>query len=138
MIPFFGWASVLVGWIIVRQNPRQAKRQLGKAARYAAAGGLVHLSAEGQRSVDGSLSEYKKGPAVMAIEAQVPVYPTYIIGGRDRMPVGEWKIRRGKVICKLMPGIPTTGLTYDDRNELLQKIRAVGESEHAKHFTDQR
>ena len=43
MIPFFGWVTVLLGWIIVRQLPEQAKRQLGKAARHAADGGLVYV-----------------------------------------------------------------------------------------------
>ena len=60
LIPFFGWITVLLGWIIIRQNPQQSKAQLGKAAQHAAQGGLVYLSAEGQRSLDGSLNPYKR------------------------------------------------------------------------------
>ncbi|MGH8187412.1 MAG: lysophospholipid acyltransferase family protein, partial [Steroidobacteraceae bacterium] len=69
LIPFFGWIAWALGWVIVRQWPEQARRQLAKAARHAGSGGLVFISAEGQRSRDGGLSPYKKGPAVLAIQS---------------------------------------------------------------------
>jgi 1-acyl-sn-glycerol-3-phosphate acyltransferase len=132
LIPFFGWVTVLLGWIIVRQKPVQAKRQLSKAAQYASRGGLVYLSAEGQRSIDGELNPYKKGPVVLAIESQAPIHPIYIAGSRQCLPVGEWKIRPGKVTVHYLPPIFTKGLTYEDRNMLLEKIRAIGEAAHEK------
>lgn len=130
LIPFFGWVTVLLGWIIIRQRPEQAKSQLHKAAQYASKGGLVYLSAEGQRSLDGSLSPYKKGPFVLAIESQAPIHPMYIVGSRECLPVGEWKIRPGKIVIRYLAPISTAGLTYEDRNVLLDKIRAIGEAEH--------
>jgi len=130
LIPFFGWVTVLLGWIIIRQRPEQKKRQLRKAAEYAASGGLVYLSAEGQRSLDGSLSPYKKGPIVLAIESQAPILPLYMSGSRECLPVGEWKIRPGNILVRYLPAISTTGLTYEDRNTLLDKLRAIGETEH--------
>lgn len=130
LIPFFGWISVLVGWVIIRQRPEQAKRQLKKAVKHAAGGGLVYLSAEGQRSIDGSLNPYKKGPIVLAIESQASIHPIYIAGSRACMPVGEWKIRPGKVVIHYLQPISTTGLSYDDRDVLLGKVREVGASTH--------
>jgi 1-acyl-sn-glycerol-3-phosphate acyltransferase len=130
LIPFFGWVTVILGWIIIRQKPEQAKRQLRKAAQHAAQGGLVYLSAEGLRSNDGQLNEYKKGPVVLAIESQAPVHPIYIAGSRKCLPVGEWKIRPGKIVVHWLSPISTKGLTYEDRNALLAKIRTIGESEH--------
>ena len=130
LIPFFGWVAVQLGWIIIRQRPKQAKRPLHKAAQYAADGGLIFLSAEGKRSVDGNLNPYKKGPVVLAIESQAPIHPMYIIGSRECLPVGEWKIRPGKIVIRYLLPISTAGLTYDDRSSLLEKIRAVGEAEH--------
>lgn len=130
LIPFFGWATVFLGWIIVRQNPEQAKRQLHKAAEHAAQGGLVYLSAEGKRSTDGDLNPYKKGPVVLAIESQAPIHPIYIAGSRKCLPVGDWKIRPGKIVIHWLSPISTTGLTYEDRDSLLQKVRLIGKSEH--------
>lgn len=130
LIPFFGWVTLLLGWIIIRQSPAQAKRQLGKAAAHAANGGLVYLSAEGQRSIDGKLNPYKKGPIVLAIEAQAPIHPIYIAGSRECLPVGEWKIRPAKVIVNYLPPISTTGLSYADRNMLLEQLRSLGEQQY--------
>jgi 1-acyl-sn-glycerol-3-phosphate acyltransferase len=130
LIPFFGWVTVLLGWIIIRQKPGQAKAQLRKAAQHAAEGGLIYLSAEGQRSTDGKLNPYKKGPVVLAIESQAPIHPAYMIGSRKCLAAGDWKIRPGKITLRYLEPIPTAGLTYDDRNALLAKIRSIGEAEH--------
>lgn len=134
LIPFLGWVSVFLGWVIVRQSPSQSKRQIEKAARYAAEGGLVYLSAEGRRSVDGQLSPYKKGPVVMAIAGQAPIHPVHIAGSRRCMPPGSWKIRPGNVVVRYMAPISTKGMTYEDRNQLLERLRAVGEEAHSKWF----
>lgn len=132
LIPFFGWISWTLGWVIVRQWPAQSKRQLAKAAAHARAGGLVYLSAEGQRSTDGSLNPYKKGPAVLAIESQAPIHPLYLHGTRGCLPHGEWRVRPGHVILRFLDPIPTTGLTYADRDQLLARVRGVGEAEHRR------
>jgi 1-acyl-sn-glycerol-3-phosphate acyltransferase len=132
LIPFFGWVSWILGWVIVRQWPEQAKRQLGKAANHARSGGLVYLSAEGQRSKDGHLCPYKKGPAVLAIQSQALIHPVYIHGSRDCLPYGEWRIRPGRVVVRHLDPIPTAGLTYADRDQLLARLRALGEAEHRR------
>lgn len=132
LIPFLGWATSLMGWVIVRQWPKQSKRQLRKAALYAKNGGLILISAEGMRSIDGELMPYKKGAAVLPIESQALIYPLYIAGARHCLPVGEWRIRPGTIVLHYLEPIPTKGLTYDDRNSLLEKLRMVAEVEHAQ------
>ncbi len=132
LIPFLGWISFILGWVIVRQSPAQSRRQIGKAATHAASGGLVYLSAEGKRSADGRLNPYKKGPVVMAIQAQAPLHPVYLVGSRACMPPGTWKIRPGKMTLRYLSAIPTAGLSYADRNAVLQRLRTVGEREHAR------
>ncbi|EKF73750.1 1-acyl-sn-glycerol-3-phosphate acyltransferase [Alcanivorax hongdengensis A-11-3] len=132
LIPFVGWVSVCLGWVIIRQNPAQAKRQLGRAAAYARAGGLVYLSAEGRRSDDGGLSPYKKGPVVLAIQAQAPIHPVYIAGSRACLAPGQWKIRPGRIVIHYTDPLPTAGLGYDDREALLLRLRAVGEATHRR------
>ena len=133
LIPFFGWSSISVGWIIVRQWPQQAKRQLNKAVQHVRSGGLVHLSAEGKRSLDGDLNPYKKGPVVLAIESRAPILPVYLVGTRNILPPGQWKINPGKVVIRFLSPIPTKGLSYDDRNALLDRLTEVGKDEHAKY-----
>jgi 1-acyl-sn-glycerol-3-phosphate acyltransferase len=132
LIPFLGWTSALMGWVIIRQRPEQSKRQLRKAALYARNGGLILISAEGQRSPNGDLMPYKKGAAVLPIESQAQIHPLYVAGARQCLPVGEWKIRPGTIVLHYLEPIPTKGLTYDDRNSLLEKLRAAAEIEHAQ------
>lgn len=136
LIPFFGWVSFILGWVIIRQRPKQAKRQLEKAAAHASSGGFVFLSAEGKRSVDGELNPYKKGPVVLALQAQSPIHPVYIAGSRQCLPPGEWRIQPGIIILHCLEPIPTEGLTYEDRDPLLAKLRAVGEAAH-QHWQSQ-
>jgi 1-acyl-sn-glycerol-3-phosphate acyltransferase len=131
LIPLFGWVSWVLGWVIVRQSPGHSQKQLAKAARYAHDGGLVYLSAEGKRSQDGSLSPYKKGPAVLAIHSQSRVFPLYIDGSRHCLPHGQWRIRPGRVVVRILAPVQVAGLTYDDRNDLLAELQALGERQHA-------
>jgi len=132
LIPFFGWIACALGWVLVRQWPEQARRQLAKAAAYAGSGGLVFISVEGRRSRDGRLSAYKKGPAVLAIQSQAPVHPLYLHGSRACLPYGDWRIRPGRVVMRFLEPVPTKGLTYADRDALTARLRAIAEAEHAR------
>lgn len=133
LIPFLGWSAALMGWTVLQQRPEQAKRQLRKAAVYAKQGGLVLISAEGKRSVDGELNPFKKGAAVLPIESQALIHPLYVAGARHCLAVGEWRIRPGTIVLHYLKPIATKGLTYDDRNSLLERLREVAETEHAQY-----
>ena len=95
------------------------------AAALAIRGGLSAIVfAEGTRSRDGSLREFKKGPFVLAIAAGAPVVPVLIQGTRDVLPPGGWWVHPGRVRVKLAPPVPTSGLSYENRDEVLGKVRA--------------
>ena len=55
---------------------------------------------------------------MLAIAAQVPVIPVVMHGTMAIMPKGEWRIRSGIVDLHFLEPVPTTGLTYDDRDTL--------------------
>lgn len=124
-VPFFGRAVQASGQIpIDRANLRDAFAAYDAAA-IAIRGGLSAIVfAEGTRSRDGSLREFKKGPFVLAIAAGAPVVPVLIQGTREVLPPGGWWVRPGRVRVKLAPPLPTAGLTYEDRDALLGKVRA--------------
>lgn len=129
LIPFIGWISWIFGWVIIRQLPKQSRRKIKKAESYLRKGGLVYLSIEGKRSIDGSLSPYKKGPAILAIQANAKVIPVIIHGSNIILPYGEWKIRPGKVKLKVLNEISTDGMEYEDRDLLINKLRELAEHE---------
>ena len=68
---------------------------------------------------------------MLAIQSQSRVFPLYIEGSRHCLPHGEWKIRPGRVVVRILAPIAVAGLTYEDRNDLLTELRALGEREHA-------
>ena len=129
LIPFIGWISWIFGWVIIRQLPNQAKGEINKAESYLRKGGLVYLSIEGKRSIDGSLSPYKKGPVVLAIQAKAKVFPIIIHNSDKCMPHGAWKIKPGKVTIRLLNEISTEGMNYEDRDLLIGKLRKIAGEE---------
>lgn len=130
LVPIFGWAQTLLGSrVLVRQWPRQAKRQLARAVEELRRGETYCISIEGRRSPDGGLQPYKKGAVLLAMEAQVPIVPFVLIGARDRLPPGTWRIRPGAVHVVLLEAVSTQGLGYDDRDVLIARLRTLAEQE---------
>lgn len=129
LIPFVGWASCLYGWVIIRQWPAQARNKLKMAEIYIRKGGLVYLSIEGKRSKDGSLSPYKKGPVVLAIQSQAKIFPVIVHGSADCLPYGEWKICPGEVTIKFLEPFTTEGMRYEDRDLIIDRLRNMAVQE---------
>jgi 1-acyl-sn-glycerol-3-phosphate acyltransferase len=79
---------------------------------------------EGTRSRDGTLLPFKKGPFVAAIRLGVPVVPVVCKGTAAVMPKGGYlSILPGEVELAVQAPIPTAGLTYADRDVLLEEAR---------------
>jgi 1-acyl-sn-glycerol-3-phosphate acyltransferase len=130
MMPLLGWAMVLLrNVVIVRQWKRQAKHGIERASARLARGERWLISIEGARSPDGGLLPYKKGPVVLAIRGQATIIPMAIHGARDVMPRGEWRLRIGHIQVHLLKSIPTRGLTYEDRDAVLERLRTFAERE---------
>ncbi|MGQ0620742.1 MAG: lysophospholipid acyltransferase family protein [Panacagrimonas sp.] len=131
-LPLLGWARVLQrDTVIVRQWKAQAKRAVERAAMRLAQGETWIISIEGARSPDGKLQPYKKGPVVMAIRSQATIIPMVTRGGREVMPKGEWRPRAGHIELHMLKAIPTRGLSYEDRNGLLERLHALAVRELA-------
>ena len=131
LIPIFGWSMWVFCWVIIRQWPAQARKSLSKAESFLQDGGNLWMSIEGKRSKDGSISPFKKGPVVLAIRAQAKIVPIIITGTHESLGYGKWRIQPGRVVVRLLKAIPTSGLTYNDRNRLVDQLAAIAERETA-------
>jgi 1-acyl-sn-glycerol-3-phosphate acyltransferase len=80
---------------------------------------------EGTRSRTGELLPFKKGCFIMALQAQVPIVPVAVSGGRDSMRKGSGIVRPVKVTVRLGAPIPTAGLTVDDRDVVIERVRTA-------------
>ncbi|HEV3030927.1 MAG TPA: lysophospholipid acyltransferase family protein [Polyangia bacterium] len=124
-IPLFGWAMRAGRFIFIdRQNAASAHRTIDQAADRIREGRSVVIFPEGTRSLDGRLGPFKKGAFHLAIKAGAAVVPVAIRGSREIMPSGAFLIHPGVVDIEIGAPIPTTGLGPDDRQALLDQVRA--------------
>lgn len=129
-LPLVGWATVAMGAVtIVRQRPAQAKRALAHVVEEIRRGEVFGMSIEGQRTKDGQLSPFKKGPAVIAIEAQCDIIPFMAFGEYELWPHGSWHVHPGCVDLVFYPPISTQGLGYSDRDRIVAELHALAERE---------
>ena len=123
--PIMGTVFDVGGFVPIERNDREsAMRSIARGAESLKAGNSFLIFPEGTRSRTGNLLPFKKGGLIMAIEAQVPVVPVAISGGRAAMRKGSPIVRPVKVTVRVGKPIPTKGMTMDDRDELITRVRA--------------
>ena len=122
-LPVFGRAAKQVAGIFIdRQNRKAAFSAYDEAAQQIRAGLNVAVFPEGTRGRTYELRPFKKGPFVLAIAAQAPVVPVVSWGTREVQRKGELAIHSGTCELTFLEPIPTAGLTYDDRDELMRAV----------------
>jgi len=121
--PIVGQAFHLAHFIPVdRFNRESAIESLEKATEALRQGQSFLIYPEGTRSPDGRLQEFKKGTAVMAIKAGVPVVPVACSGAHRVMEKRKLKIKPGCIVVEFMDPIDPKPYSLEDRELLLQKI----------------
>jgi 1-acyl-sn-glycerol-3-phosphate acyltransferase len=123
-IPVFGWAIALGGHIFIdRGDHLKAIESLKRAEDKIRQGAKVILFPEGTRSPSGELAEFKRGGFHLAIGAQVPIVPVSISGSKNRLPKKSLQVEPGKVKVVYGRAIPTEGVTVEDREQVMAKVR---------------
>jgi len=124
--PIMGTAFDVGGFVAVeRDNRERAMASIARGAESLRAGNSFLIFPEGTRSRTGELLPFKKGGFIMAIQAQVPVVPVAVQGGRAAMRKGSAIVRPVRVSVRIGEPIPTTGLTIDDRDMLIERVRTA-------------
>jgi 1-acyl-sn-glycerol-3-phosphate acyltransferase len=127
-IPLVGRAMSTVGMIKINRESGGSSRAAIKEGVVLAAerGYSLIVFPEGTRGSDGELLPFKKGAFRIAIDAQLPVLPV-IIEGNDRISKPGSKIfRPGRARVRILPPIPTEGLTNrDNLNDLFHSTEAA-------------
>ena len=128
-IPFFGWALVAGGHVIIdRGDHASSVRSLERAAARVRGGKTVVIFPEGTRSERGELGELKSGGFHLALAAQVPIVPITVSGSSRITPPRSLRIESGRIhVCYGEP-IPTAGLGIEDRKQLKDRVRRAIEA----------
>jgi 1-acyl-sn-glycerol-3-phosphate acyltransferase len=124
--PIMGTVFDVGGYVpIERGNRERAMASIRRGARSLRAGNSFLIFPEGTRSRTGDLLPFKKGGFVMAIEAQTPIVPVAVQGGRAAMRKGSTIVHPVHVSVRIGEPIPTAGLTLDDRDLLIERVRGA-------------
>ena len=123
--PLMGTVLEVGGFVAVdRRDRRQSFDSLDRGSASLRAGNSFLIFPEGTRSRTGDLLPFKKGGFIMAIQAQVPIVPVAISGGRAAMRKGSAIVRPVRVSVRIGQPIPTAGMTLEDRDQLIARVRA--------------
>ncbi len=125
-IPLFGYALFASRNVFIdRSNSKKAIESIHKGLSRLPSGAGVMFFAEGSRSSDGRIKEFKKGGFIMAIEKEFPILPVTINGTRKILPKGTNVFQSGKVEMVIGDPINVQGYSTDTIGELIDKTRNV-------------
>jgi len=128
-IPLMGMAFDLGGFVGVdRADRRKSIASVDRAVESLRGGNSFLIFPEGTRSRTGELLPFKKGGFIMALQAQAPVLPVAVSGGRASMRKGSAIVRPVTVTVRIGPPIYTQGMTVDDRDTLIEQARSAVQS----------
>jgi 1-acyl-sn-glycerol-3-phosphate acyltransferase len=97
-MPFLGWHLRRSGNLPVYfENPRQTLKGYREVATKIKAGTSLVIYPEGERTFDGVMVPFKRGPFLLARTAEAPIVPVTIIGAHRRLKRGSVIIRPGKI-----------------------------------------
>lgn len=127
-VPVVGWVIMALGMLFVdRKNSDSAKASMKIAAQKVRDGVNIISFPEGTRSKTGELGPFKKGLFGLAVDAGVDVIPVAVVGAKEVMPVGSFKLRSGPIHIAFGKPIPTgqyqknlEGLSNAVRTEIIQ------------------
>ncbi len=125
-IPIFGWAMWVVRhYFVNRRNHRKALELMTKVGeQFKHRKSSIVVFPEGTRSLDGRVKTFKKGGFILALQTGAPIVPVLIQGTFQIKPKYRRAIRPGIADLVILPPVPTVGLGYGDRDNLVQQVHA--------------
>jgi 1-acyl-sn-glycerol-3-phosphate acyltransferase len=122
--PIMGWVMDVGGFVPVERGDREkSMASIARGAESLRSGNSFLIFPEGTRSRTGELLPFKKGGFIMAIQAQVPIVPVAVQGGRAAMRKGSAFVHPVHVSVRIGPPIDTAGMSIADRDELIERVR---------------
>ena len=115
-IPFLGWGISGNGFIpIKRESPRHAANTIKEIVAKNSSAYSYVLFAEGTRSPDGRMQDFKRGAIAMVLRMGRPLAPVSIIDACRANPKGRWIVRPGTVRVMFHAPVIVPAFDGDDR-----------------------
>lgn len=122
-LPFIGWHLQRSGQVPVDvDDPRASIASLASAVRTLKAGMPLFIFPEGGRTETGHPASFMKGPAFMAIRAQVPLVPMALIGTWELLPMHSSQFHPVPVTLSVGEPLITKGLTMKQLDDVTARL----------------
>ncbi|PKN52726.1 MAG: 1-acyl-sn-glycerol-3-phosphate acyltransferase [Deltaproteobacteria bacterium HGW-Deltaproteobacteria-13] len=123
-VPIFGYGLYASRNIFIdRSNTSSAIESINRGFNRLPAGVSVMVFAEGTRSPDGKIHEFKKGGFVTAVRRKIPILPVTVNGSRRILPKKSLAMKPGNIQIVVGDPIDVTGYTIDTVQDLIDKTR---------------
>jgi 1-acyl-sn-glycerol-3-phosphate acyltransferase len=123
-VPLFGHALYASRNIFIdRSNRESAVESIHRGMARLPPGASVLFFAEGTRSPDGEIHDFKKGGFVTAIEGKLPILPVTVNGSRRVLPKKSVVFQPGSIEVVVGDPIETTGCAGGVLEELMRSTR---------------
>lgn len=126
-IPAYGWMMKRFGNVPVPDdNSRAGLAEMVRRARITLDSGVSLIAfAEGSRTRDGHVDEFKKGIFGLAQKFGTPIVPMSIVGSFEFFRTGHWMLHPGKITVYLHDTIETKAIGRDQVDELRRRVREI-------------
>jgi len=124
-VPLWGYAMKKAGYIFVERGAGgQAGVLMRQAVERIKAGSAVLFFAEGTRSTDGRLGEFKRGAFVLAAQAGADVLPVAIEGAAAVLAPKSLDIHPGRITVRILPLVDDPAVKKSSR-QLMSRVHQV-------------
>jgi 1-acyl-sn-glycerol-3-phosphate acyltransferase len=129
-VPLWGRAWQAAGSIAIdRADTQSAIASLDRAAQLVKAdSSAIIIFPEGTRSPNGELQPFKKGAFMLALHSGIEVVPAVVLGTRDILPKGSWRVRPGRIIVRFGRPMEVGACSDANRDELMARARQAMEA----------
>jgi 1-acyl-sn-glycerol-3-phosphate acyltransferase len=133
-VPIFGWGMKWGSYIAIdRSRSVDAMKSIEQAVEKIRSGASVLLFAEGTRTLDGKLQQFKRGAFNLAVKAGVPVVPLTINGSYRLLPKHSMVVHPGRVELVLESPIEIRGSDKQEEQRVMEEVRMAIQG----HYVDQ-
>src|SRR6202046_913835 len=126
-VPVYGWMMGRFGNIPVPDAPsREGLETMRERAKAAFDSGISLIAfAEGSRTRDGHVQEFKKGIFGLAQKFGIPIVPISVVGSYQFFQTGNWMLFPRKIIVYLHDTIETKDIGRSEVDDLRQRVQDI-------------
>jgi 1-acyl-sn-glycerol-3-phosphate acyltransferase len=126
-IPVYGWMMQWFGNVPVPDVPsREGLAIMSQRAKDALDSGTSLIAfAEGSRTRDGHVQEFKKGIFSLAQKFGTPIVPMSIVGAYQFFQTGHWMLHPGKITVYLHATIDTSAIGRNEVEDLRRRVEEI-------------